>query len=90
MLLHGGAQEGVRAPNGVVMLYPVLFINLTPTPSRILTQMDSLLPLGALEVSFAAQTIVCNLAARDPALSPASRVVEVERFLCSCHRKSTK
>lgn len=44
------AEEGVRAPNGIVILYPVLFLHLAPSPSRLLTQMDSLLPMGSLEL----------------------------------------
>ena len=32
------------------MLYPALFLSMAPSPSRVLSLMDPLLPLGNLEV----------------------------------------
>ncbi|EKX51250.1 hypothetical protein GUITHDRAFT_134743 [Guillardia theta CCMP2712] len=43
-------QLGIKPPAGVVMLYPALYLHLTPSPSRILAMMDPLLPLGNLQL----------------------------------------
>ncbi len=50
-------EEGVRPPSGVVMLYPALFLHDTPSPSRIISLMDPLLPLGTLQVRARRSTI---------------------------------
>lgn len=43
-------EERVRPPSGVVMLYPALFLHDTPSPSRMISLMDPLLPLGTLQM----------------------------------------
>ena len=43
-------EEGVQAPSGVMMIYPALYLHMTPCASRVLSLMDPLLPLGTLQV----------------------------------------
>lgn len=45
-------EEGIQRASGLVMLYPVLMLGLTPSPSRVLSLMDPLLPLGNLQVMY--------------------------------------
>lgn len=43
-------EEGIRPPCGVVMIYPALYLHMTPCASRVLSLMDPLLPLGTLQL----------------------------------------
>ena len=43
-------EEGIQAPSGVMMIYPALYLHMTPCASRVLSLMDPLLPLGTLQV----------------------------------------
>uniref|UniRef100_A0A7S4CB18 Hormone-sensitive lipase n=1 Tax=Eutreptiella gymnastica TaxID=73025 RepID=A0A7S4CB18_9EUGL len=43
------AQKGFRMPDGVVCAYPVLNVKWTISPSRLLSLMDVLLPMGLME-----------------------------------------
>ena len=42
------AQFGIRIPDGVLSIYGVFLVQYAPSPSRILSLMDPLLPLGLL------------------------------------------
>jgi hypothetical protein len=43
-------ELGITEPSGVVMIYPALYLHMTPCPSRVLSLMDPLLPLGTLQL----------------------------------------
>lgn len=42
------ASYGVRQPDGVLSVYGCMLVKYTPSPSRIMSLMDPLLPLGIL------------------------------------------
>jgi acetyl esterase/lipase len=43
-------EEGIQPPCGVMMIYPALYLHMTPCASRVLSLMDPLLPLGTLQL----------------------------------------
>jgi hypothetical protein len=43
-------ELGITQPSGVVMIYPALYLHMTPCASRVLSLMDPLLPLGTLQL----------------------------------------
>jgi len=43
-------EEGIKRPSAVIALYPALFLSLAPSPSRVLSIMDPLLPLANLRL----------------------------------------
>ena len=43
-------ELGISEPSGVVMIYPALYLHMTPCASRVLSLMDPLLPLGTLQL----------------------------------------
>lgn len=42
--------SGVRQPNGILSIYGCLLVKYAPSPSRILSLMDPLLPIGVLSL----------------------------------------
>ena len=42
------ASVGIRIPDGVMAAYTPVMVRYTPSPSRLLTLMDPLLPVGIL------------------------------------------
>ena len=55
------AQEGLRVPDGIVTAYGCVMVRATPSPSRILTVMDPLLPMGILGRCLAGKMITLDL-----------------------------
>jgi len=50
------ASEGIRPPDGIVMAYPALHCRVEPSPSRMLSVIDPLLNLTALQLCISAYT----------------------------------
>lgn len=46
-MLHA-IQDGIRLPDGIVAIYTPVYIQYIPSPSRTLSIMDALLPVGIL------------------------------------------
>ena len=41
-------QDGIRLPDGIVAVYTPVYIQYIPSPSRTMSIMDALLPVGIL------------------------------------------
>ena len=54
------ASFGLRVPDGIVSIYGSLLVKYTPSPSRILSLMDPLLPVGILTKCLAGKISYCK------------------------------
>lgn len=72
--------EGVRVPDGLVLAYPCSLVSVAPSPSRLLSMFDPLLPAGALAKCFTAYLGLDNFAR---ALPGDRELVDTEKLACA-------
>lgn len=64
--------SGVRVPDGIMAAYPATLLTTDASPSRLLTLIDPLLPLGVLTKCINAYAGTCVCARVPTAFFPAS------------------
>ncbi|BFZ14026.1 hypothetical protein BsWGS_17065 [Bradybaena similaris] len=76
---------GIRAPDGILAVYPCTVVRYTPSPARLLSLMDPVLPVGLITRCLAAYA---GINEQQPMASPRMDDVHSEQSLTSIQLKS--
>ncbi|GFN86128.1 hormone-sensitive lipase [Plakobranchus ocellatus] len=79
------ASFGIRAPDGLVVVYPCTVVKYTPSPARLLSLMDPVLPVGLMARCLAAYA---GIDEQEPLASPTMGELHSDKSLTSINMES--